>query len=73
MGNLTQLSAGESFDDQTGLPLGEGYLTLQSSAGNRIVFNTPAEMNIYRLGNPNQFAGTPDSSGSVNDEIQGDN
>lgn len=73
MGNVTQLSAGESFDDQTGLPLGEGYLYLQSSAGNRIVFNDPASMTAYRLANPGQFSTTPDSSGGVNDEIQGDN
>ena len=39
MPNVEQLSAGEQFDDNTGLELGEGYLTFQSSAGNRIVFN----------------------------------
>jgi len=71
--NKAQLSAGEAFDDQTGLPLGEGFLTFQSSAGNRIVFNTPAEYNIYRIGNPGQFNTTPDTAGTVNDEIQGDN
>lgn len=73
MGNVAQLSAGEAFDDFTGQPLGEGYLTLQSSAGNRIVFRSPAEMTAYRLANPGEFATTPDTSGSVNDEIQGDN
>ncbi len=73
MGRVDQLSAGEAFDDFTGEPLPEGYLTLQSSAGNRIVFANPANMNAYRLANPDQFAGTPDSSGNVNDEIQGDN
>lgn len=71
--NKAQLSAGEAFDDETGLELGEGFLTLQSSAGNRVVFNDPAAMTRYRLANPGQFAGTPDTSGSVNDEIQGDN
>ena len=71
--NLRQLSAGEAFDDLTGQPLGEGFLYLQSSAGNRILFSDPASMNAYRLANPGQFAGTPDSSGGVNDEIQGDN
>lgn len=66
MSNKAQLSAGEAFDDQTGLPLGEGFITLQSSAGNRILFNSPAEANIYRLGNPGEFVGTPDSSGNFN-------
>lgn len=73
MSNISQLSAGEAFDDFTGQPLGEGFLTLQSSAGNRIVFRSPAEMNAYRLANPGEFVGTPDSSGGVNDEIRGDN
>ena len=66
MGSVPQLSAGEAFDDFTGEPLPEGYLTLQSSAGNRLVFANPANMNAYRIGNPGQFAGTPDSSGNFN-------
>ena len=66
MSNKAQLSAGEAFDDQTGLELGEGYITLQSSAGNRILFNSPAEANYYRLSNPGQFGGTPDTSGNFN-------
>lgn len=61
-----QLSAGEAFDDFTGLPVGEGYITLQSSAGNRLVFSTPAEMNSYRLANPGEFATTPDTAGTFN-------
>jgi hypothetical protein len=68
MGNITELSAGERFDDQTGLPLAEGYLTLQSSAGNRVVFSDPAAMTAYRINNPGQFAGTSDASGSYNDD-----
>ena len=73
MPNVEQLSAGEQFDDETGLELGEGYLTFQSSAGNRIVFNDPAAYTRYRLANPGEFNTTPDGSGNVNDEIQGDN
>ena len=66
MGNRTQLSAGEAFDDNTGLPIAEGYLTFQSSAGNRIVFNDPAAYTRYRIDNPGQFATTPDTSGNYN-------
>mgnify|MGYP001561891699 FL=1 len=66
MGNVTQLSAGEAFDDLTGEPLPEGYITLQTSAGNRVVFANPANMNAYRIANPGQFAGTPDSGGTFN-------
>ena len=73
MSNVTQLSAGEAFDDFTGQPLGEGFLTFQSSAGNRILFNGPAEYNAYRIANPGEFATTPDTGGNANEEIQGDN
>lgn len=66
MGSVPQLSAGEAFDDWTGEPLPEGYLTLQSSAGNRVLFANPANMNTYRIANPGQFDGTPDTSGSFN-------
>lgn len=73
MPNKVQLSAGELFDDDTGLELGEGYLTFQSSAGNRIVFNDPAAYTRYRLGLPGAFNTTPDGSGAYNTEIEGDN
>lgn len=66
MPNKAQLSAGESFDDFTGQPLGEGYLTLQSSAGNRLAFRSPAEMNAYRLANPGEFNTTPNTGGDYN-------
>ena len=73
MSNLAQLSAGEAFDDFTGQPLGEGFLTFQSSAGNIIVFNGPSEYNAYRNANPGEFDTTPDTGGNSNEEIQGDN
>lgn len=73
MPNRQQLSAGEGFDDNTGLRLGEGYLTFQSSAGNRIVFNDPAAYTRYRLANPGQFDVTPDTGGTYNTEIETDN
>ena len=66
MPRIDQLSAGEAFDDFTGLPLGEGFLTFQSSAGNRLVFDSPANYNNYRIANPNQFDGTPDDGGNYN-------
>ena len=73
MPNVEQLSAGEQFDDDTGLELGEGYLTYQSSAGNRIVFNDPAAYTRYRLANPGEFNTTPDGGGNYNTEIETDN
>lgn len=56
MPNKTQLSAGEAFDDQTGHPLGEGFLMLNTSAGNRVVFRSPAEMHNYIAANRGAFA-----------------
>ena len=73
MPKVEQLSAGEQFDDNTGLELGEGYLTFQSSAGNRICFNDPAAYTRYRLANPGEFDTTPDTSGNYNTEIETDN
>ena len=73
MPKVEQLSAGEQFDDNTGLELGEGYLTFQSSAGNRIVFNDPAAYTRYRLANPGEFNTTPDTSGNYNTELETDN
>ena len=67
MSNKAQLSAGEAFDDFNGQELGEGFITLQSSAGNRIVFRSPAEMNLYRIGNPGQFDTTPNTGGQFNE------
>lgn len=42
-------------DDNNGQPLGEGYITLSTSAGNALVFQSPASSNQYRLDNPGQF------------------
>lgn len=56
--SLEQLSAGEAFDDFDGTPLGEGFITLQSSAGNRILFNSPGSAYAYTQANPGQFVNT---------------
>ena len=42
-------------DDRSGLPLGEGYIMLSTSAGNGLVFRDPASANQYRIDNPSQF------------------
>ena len=42
-------------DDNNGQPLGEGYITLSTSAGNVLRFQSPASANQYRLSNPSQF------------------
>ena len=56
------------LDDQNSQPLGEGFITLSTSAGNALVFRSPAEANIYRLGNAAQFQANP--TGGYNDEYQ---
>ena len=70
MPNVSQLSAGEAFDDFTGQPLGEGYLTLQSSAGNRLCFSDPSSMHAYRLANPGEFNTTNNNAGDYNTEAE---
>lgn len=42
-------------DDNTGKPLGDGYITLSTSAGNALLFSDPASANSYLLNNPGQF------------------
>lgn len=70
MSNRTQLSAGEAFDDFNSQPVGEGFITLGTSAGNRRIYRSPAEANLDRLGSPGAFAGTPDGAGSFNEADQ---
>ena len=70
MSNITQLSANEAFDDFNAQPLGEGFITLRTSAGNRRLYRSPAEANMDRLGNPGAFGGTPDGAGSFNEADQ---
>jgi len=70
MSNKYQLSAGEAFDDLNSMEVGEGFIVLATSAGNRRIFRSPAEANYYRINNPSVFAGTPDSSGSFNENEQ---
>lgn len=42
-------------DDNTGLPIGEGYVASSTSAGNLVVFATPASRDQYVMQNPAQF------------------
>ena len=42
-------------DDNTGLPLGEGFITYSTSAGNALLFRDPASANQYVIQNPGQF------------------
>lgn len=41
--------------DLTGLPLGEGFITLSTSAGNAILVKDPAEANRYLTENAAQM------------------
>ena len=54
MGSRQQLSAGEAFDDLTSQPVGDGFLTLRTSAGNRLTFRSPAEAYRYQQANKTQ-------------------
>jgi|TARA_R100001530_G_scaffold117623_2_gene84763 hypothetical protein len=52
------------LDDNNSQPLGEGFITLSTSAGNGLVFRSPASANAYRINNPAQFK--QDSHGEFN-------
>ena len=54
-------------DDLTGQPLGEGFISVATSGGNQLTFQSPAQLNEYRAGNRGQLApGTPHDSGNHN-------
>jgi len=55
-------------DDNTGQPLGEGFITLSTSAGNALLFRDPASANQYRINNPAQF--NQASHGEFNKDYQ---
>ena len=56
-------------DDFTGMPIGEGYIHLSTSAGNGLVFRSPAEAYAYKQANPGQFSTVNgDIGGNYNDE-----
>lgn len=60
-------------DDNTGLPLGSGFIRLSTSAGNTLTFSDPASSNYYVQANPGQFnkgRGTSTPDGNYNDESQ---
>lgn len=42
-------------DDNTGKPLGDGFITLSTSAGNALLFSDPASANYYLMNNGAQF------------------
>lgn len=50
------MALSDKKDDGNSQPLGEGFITLSTSAGNALLFRSPAEANSYRIGNPAQFA-----------------
>ena len=55
-------------DDNTGRPLGGGFITLSTSAGNALLFETPASATQYRIANPAQF--NQSSHGEFNTQRQ---
>lgn len=50
--------------DFSGLPLGEGFITLSTSANNAILVKDPAEATAYMAANPAQFAQLDGASNS---------
>ena len=65
------MSLSARTDDNTGGPIGEGYITLSTSAGNMLVFSDPSSANIYLQANPGQFnKGNGIADGDFNDEYQ---
>lgn len=72
MGSLAQMVSGtDTFNSQ---PLGEGFEVLSTSAGNRVVFRSPAEKTAWMLSPAgrtslaNSVNATDD--GSFNDSLQ---
>lgn len=53
--NIINMGLSARTDDFTGQPLGEGFITLSTSAGNALLFRDPASANEYRNENPAQF------------------
>lgn len=53
MGSKEQLS--DATDANTGQPVGEGFETLITSAGNKLVFRSPAERYSYQIANGAQL------------------
>lgn len=49
------MTRANGLDDNNSQPLGGGYITLSTSAGNALVFRDPASANAYRIANPAQF------------------
>lgn len=56
-------------DDLDGSKVGEGYIMMATSAGNKLIFKDPSNANIYRRGNAAQFArANGDTTGGFNTE-----
>ena len=61
------MALSDRTDDFNGQPLGEGFLSVATSAGNQLVFQSPASLNSYRAANRGQLApGQPQDSGNHN-------
>lgn len=59
-------------DDNTGKPLGTGYVSRCTSAGNLMVFADPASANFFVQNNPGQFnPGAPGNNSPDGDYSQG--
>ena len=58
-------------DDLTGQPIGEGYVSVATSAGYLLVFRDASSLNDYRAGNRGQLApGAPQDGGTYNQSDQ---
>ena len=61
------MSLSDGRDDNNNQPLGEGFITLATSAAHGLVFRSPASANAYRIANPVQFK--QPSHGEHNTEV----
>ena len=57
------------LDDNNSQPLGEGYITLSTSAGNALYFRDPASANAYRIANPAQFSQSSHGEFNTTDQV----
>ncbi len=63
-GSKSQLSASNQRSSQTGLPVPEGFERAQTSAGNLLTFQGPAEKYAYIQTHGSQF----NNAGEYNDQ-----
>lgn len=55
MGSKIQVSGANMRDALTNQPVGEGFISLTTSAGNRLTFQDPGSAYRYQQANPAQF------------------